>query len=312
MQNRRTFIRQSALATGGLLFGAKAGATEALMHAREQELVILHTNDMHSRIDPFPMDGSRNEGGGGVAARAALIEEIRTAEDNVLLLDAGDIFQGTPYFNIYKGKPEITAMTAMGYDACTIGNHDFDAGIENLALQMKAHARFSTIISNYNFTGTAMESVAVPYRIINKGKIKVGILGIGIELDGLVPQNLYGATRYLNPVEKANEVAAILKRKGCDMIVCLSHLGYKYESNKISDIMLAKETENIDLIIGGHTHTFLDEPNVLRNKKGREVIINQVGWAGLRLGRLDFDFMRSKGKQLVSANHMVITKKSAE
>lgn len=312
MQSRRTFIRQSALATGALLVGANAGAAEALMHARERQLTILHTNDTHSRMDPFPMDGSRNEGQGGVVPRAALIEQIRTATNNVLLLDAGDIFQGTPYFNIYKGEPEVKAMTAMKYDACTIGNHDFDAGIENLALQMKKHARFNTVIANYDFTGTPMESVAVPYRIINKGKIKIGILGVGIELDGLVPQNLYGATRYLDPVQKANEVAAVLKEKGCDMIICLSHLGYKYAGNKVSDQVLAKETENIDLIIGGHTHTFLEGPDTLRNKKGNDVIINQVGWAGLRLGQLDFDFVRAKKDRLLRANTVVVTKKTAE
>lgn len=312
MQNRRKFIRQSAMAAGALLVGRNAIAAESVMHAREHKLTILHTNDTHSRMDPFPMDGSRNEGQGGVAPRATLIEQLRNAADHVLLLDAGDIFQGTPYFNIYKGEPEIKAMTAMGYDACTIGNHDFDAGIENLALQMKQHARFSTVISNYDFSGTPMESVAVPYRIINKGKIKIGILGVGIELDGLVPQNLYGATRYLDPVQKANEVAAVLKAKGCDMIICLSHLGYKYESNKISDLTFAKETENIDLIIGGHTHTFLDKPNVLQNKSGKEVIVNQVGWAGLRLGQLDFDFMRAKKDRLTNASPLVVTKKTAE
>lgn len=312
MQNRRTFIRQSAMAAGALALGVQGGAAQALMHARSYKLTILHTNDTHSRIDPFPMDGSRNEGQGGVAARSALIQEVRRQEAQVLLLDAGDIFQGTPYFNMYKGEPEIKAMTAMGYDACTIGNHDFDAGLENLATQMKQHAGFSALICNYDFSGTVMEPVAMPYRIIQKGPIKVGILGVGIELDGLVPANLYGATKYLDPIQSANETARILKQKGCDLIVCLSHLGYKYEGNKISDQVLAKESENIDLIIGGHTHSFLDKPDVLQNKKGSEVIVNQVGWAGLRLGRLDYDFNRVKGDRLTGSNQLVVTKKSAE
>lgn len=312
MQNRRMFIRQSAMAAGSLMLGAKGGAAESLLHARLHRLTILHTNDTHSRMDPFPLDGSRNEGQGGVAPRAALIKKIRREEDHVLLLDAGDIFQGTPYFNIYKGEPEIKAMTAMGYEACTIGNHDFDAGVENLALQMKRHAAFAAIISNYDFSGTAMESVAVPYKIISKGKLKVGILGVGIELNGLVPDNLYGATRYLDPVAKANETAGILQRKGCDLIVCLSHLGYKYASNKVSDQVLARETENIDLIIGGHTHSFLDKPDVVQNKRGKDVVINQVGWAGLQLGRLDYDFSREKNNRLVHAGPLVITKKTDE
>lgn len=312
MHNRRTFIRRSAMAAGSLLAGAQAGAALWRPDGGNQRLTILHTNDTHSRIDPFPMDGSRNEGQGGVAPRAALIRQIRSEAANVLLLDAGDIFQGTPYFNLYKGEPEIKAMSAMGYDACTIGNHDFDAGVDNLALQMKQHAAFSTIISNYDFSGTAMESVAVPYRIFKKGGIKIGVLGVGIELNGLVPANMYGATRYLDPVQKANEVAGVLHKKGCDLIICLSHLGYKYAGNKVSDQQLARETENIDLIIGGHTHTFMDQPDVLRNKNGEPVVVNQVGWAGLQLGRLDFDFSRAKGQRLISANPLPITKKTDE
>ncbi|OLY91769.1 5'-nucleotidase [Cnuella takakiae] len=312
MQNRRTFIRQSALAAGSLLLGAQAGAAELLVDARSRQLTILHTNDTHSRIDPFPMDGSRNEGQGGVAARAAMINQIRSEAEHVLLLDAGDIFQGTPYFNIYKGEPEVKAMARMGYDACTIGNHDFDGGVDNLALQMKQHGGFSTIVSNYDFAGTAMESVAVPYRIIKKGGLKVGILGVGIELDGLVPANLYGTTRYLDPIQKANEVAGILHAKGCDLVICLSHLGYKYAGNKVSDQQLARETENINLIISGHTHTFLDKPDVLQNKKGQDVVVNQVGWAGLQLGRLDYDFNRQKGQRLISANPLTVTKKTHE
>lgn len=312
MHNRRTFIRQSAMAAASVLAGAHAGAAAWQADADSRKLTILHTNDTHSRVDPFPMDGSRNEGQGGVAPRAALIKQIRSEAANVLLLDAGDIFQGTPYFNLYKGEPEIKAMTAMGYDACTIGNHDFDAGIDNLALQMKQHASFNTIISNYDFSGTPMESVAVPYRIFKKGNIKVGVLGVGIELDGLVPANMYGATKYLDPVQRANEVAGVLHAKGCDLIICLSHLGYKYAGNKVSDQQLARETENIDLIIGGHTHTFLDKPDVLQNKKGAPVVVNQVGWAGLQLGRLDFDFTRKKGQRLISANPLSITKKTDE
>lgn len=312
MHNRRRFIQQSALAAGSLLLGAKGTMAAELFDAAPKKITILHTNDTHSRIDPFPMDGSRNEGQGGVAARSALIQKIRNEEEHVLLLDAGDIFQGTPYFNMYKGEPEIKAMTAMGYDAATVGNHDFDAGVENLALQLNSYAKFPMIVSNYDFSGTAMESIAVPYKIFQKGGLKIGVLGVGIELQGIVPQEMYGATKYLDPIAKANETAALLQSKNCDLIICLSHLGYKYNYNKVSDIVLAKESENIDLIIGGHTHTFLEKPDVIKNKKDNEVVINQVGYAGLQLGRLDYVFSRQKKKNLVNTQPISITKKSGE
>ena len=309
MLNRRKFLSQSALAAGALLVGPTVGRAGEWF-ADTTRLTILHTNDTHSRIDPFPMDGSRNQGLGGVAARAQLINQIRQQEEHVLLLDAGDIFQGTPYFNIYKGEPEIKAMTTMGYDASTIGNHDFDAGMEVLNRQLRQHASFPMIIANYDFTGTPMEHNYQPYKIFRKGRLKVGVLGIGIELKGLVPENLYGNTKYLDPVQRTNQYAEELKRKGCDLVICLSHLGYKYSENKISDLILAKETENVDLIIGGHTHTFLDAPVTVKNKRGADVLINQVGFAGIQLGRLDFSFEKNKGKKLVESSSIVVSKKS--
>ena len=221
MLNRRKFIQQSALTAGAFITSKWSMADDAA----SQRLVILHTNDVHSRLEPFPMDGSRNQGLGGVAARAKLISDIRAKEENVLLLDAGDIFQGTPYFNLYKGEPEIKAMTMMGYDACTMGNHDFDGGLENFATQLN-HAGFPVLICNYDFTNTAMEHKYVPYKIFRKGKLKIGVTGVGIEMKGLVPDNLFGNTVYLNPVQKLNETALLLKKeKGCDMVICLSHLG---------------------------------------------------------------------------------------
>lgn len=277
-----------------------------------KKLTILHTNDVHSRLEPFPMDGGRNQGQGGVAARAALIRQIRSKEPEVLLLDAGDIFQGTPYFNIYKGEPEIRAMSAMQYDAATIGNHDFDAGLDNLSQQLAQHARFPLIISNYRFENTPMEHRYAPYKIFKKGSLKIGILGVGIQLQGLVPENLYGNTKYLDPIQKTNQVAAELKKKNCDLIICLSHLGYRYDDNRISDLILARETENVDVIIGGHTHTFLDAPVVVKNKSGSDVIINQVGWAGILLGRMDFIFEEKKGKKLLHSHSILVNKKTQQ
>lgn len=313
MWNRRKFIQQGSLAAGAMVYGSKLFATMDDSFFKEQQLTILHTNDVHSRMEPFPMDGSKNQGLGGIAARAELINKIRSEEEHVLLLDSGDIFQGTPYFNFYHGEPEIKAMSAMKYDACTIGNHDFDGGMENLATQLNNHATFPMLVCNYDFTGTAMENKTIPYKIFNKGKTRIGVFGIGIEMKGLVPDNLYGATQYLDPIIKSNETAYYLrKKKNCDMVICLSHLGYKYNDNKVCDRMLAKETENIDLILGGHTHTFMDNPEVMINKKGNDVIINQVGWAGIILGRLDYNFSKISGKKLSQSNTITITKKTSE
>lgn len=310
MLNRRTFISQSVLAAGSLLVGSKLSATESVEEAAK--LTILHTNDVHSRIDPFPMDGGRNQGLGGVAARSQLIKQIRAEEEHVLLLDAGDIFQGTPYFNLFKGEPEIKAMTAMGYDASTIGNHDFDAGLQNLADQLNNHASFPMIISNYDFRNTVMQDKHVPYKIFKRGNLKIGVTGVGIELQGLVPESLSGNTKYLDPVEHANRIAELLKRKKCDLVICLSHLGYKYQDNQMSDVNLAQQTENIDLIIGGHTHTFLDKPDVVKNKKDQDVLINQVGFGGINLGRLDFVFDRTNKKKLSASSSITVTKKTSE
>jgi 5'-nucleotidase len=311
MLNRRHFIKQSAFAAGTLL---ASQWTLAETEATPQRLVILHTNDVHSRLEPFPMDGSRNQGLGGVAARAQIINDIRAKHEQVLLLDAGDIFQGTPYFNLYKGEPEIKAMTQMGYDACIMGNHDFDAGLENFATQL-SYANFPVIMCNYDFTATSMEGKSMPYKVFKKGKLKIGVTGVGIEMKGLVPDNLTENTKYLDPVQRLNETAQLLrKQQNCDMVICLSHLGYQYKENpnKVCDLILASESEDVDLIIGGHTHTFLNEPVVVKNKKGDEVLINQVGWAGIHLGRLDYEFMPGKKKNLTNTRTLVVNKNSGE
>nr|HQE12996.1 metallophosphatase [Flavipsychrobacter sp.] len=284
---------------------------ETLAGSTESRLTILHTNDVHSRLEPFPMDGGKYAGLGGAARRAKMIEQIRNEVASVLLLDAGDIFQGTPYFNLYKGEPEIKLMTAMKYDAATMGNHDFDAGAEGFAKQLP-HASFPILTANYDFTQTPLEGKTQPYTIIKKGKLKIGIFGLGIELKGLVPDEAYGNTKYLEPIQIANSVAEKLKkREHCDMVICLSHLGYSYSFRKVSDMILAKETEHIDLIIGGHTHSFLDQPTVMNNKVGKEIVINQVGWAGIRLGRLDFSFDNNKNANLMNAHSVILGKQTS-
>ena len=290
MSSRREFIKKTGLSTLGIsLLG-----NSLLADNRLQRLTILHTNDMHSHIHPF--QSGRNIGLGGMAQRSALIKNIREENKNVLLLDAGDIFQGTPYFNMYKGELEIKLMSQMNYDAATIGNHDLDNGLVGLKKQLK-HANFPFLIANYNFKNTILENTFSPYKIFDKNGIKVGVFGIGIELDGLVPKKLFGNTKYLDPIKISNKYAKLLKDKHkCDLVICLSHLGFKYKSQKISDLRLAKETKNIDLIIGGHTHTFLKKPVISKNLDDKNVIINQVGWGGINIGKIDFVFQQNNYK----------------
>lgn len=285
--NRRDFIH-----LGGKLLAGTAciGAAQYLKAspAPQNDLVVLFTNDWHSRIDPFPMDGSRNQGLGGAAKRAALIKQIRNRYPNVLLLDAGDVFQGTPYFNFFGGELEFKLMTAMGYDAATMGNHDFDAGLEGFATQLP-HAGFPFLCANYDFSGTILKDKTIPFKIFKKGPYKIGVFGVGIQLDGLVPARLYGATRYNDPVEVANHWARYLRhKKHCNLVICLSHLGYQYPGHKVSDQILAGQSKNIDLIIGGHTHTFLDTPRWVNNVQGEPVQICQTGWGGINLGMVRY------------------------
>lgn len=296
MQNRRTFIKN--IGAGSLGVFVLGSATQAFAGHEPIQLTILHTNDFHSHIDPFPKDAARNAGEGGMAKRAAMIRQIRTEQKNVLVFDAGDIFQGTPYFNYYKGEVELKLMTEMGYDAATIGNHDLDNGLEGLNSQLK-NAGFPFINSNYDFSETILAGKILPYKIFKKQGIKIGVYGLGIELDGLVSKPNYGKTKYLDPLETALKMEKFLKEeKKADLIVCLSHLGYAYKENKISDVKIAANTFYTDLIIGGHTHTFLKTPDSVNNKSGKPVLVNQVGFGGLILGRVDFFISKGRARGL--------------
>jgi len=301
---RRDFIHKtaagSALVLGGLSLSSFDDAPET------KKLTILHTNDVHSHIDPFPMDDPKNPNMGGAARRATLIEQIRKEEPNVLLLDAGDVFQGTPYFNYYGGELEFKLMSMMKYDLCTMGNHDFDNGIDGFYKQLP-HAKFDFVSANYDFKKTILNGIVKPYKIFVKDGLKIGIFGLGIELNGLVNANLYKETVYHNPIEIAQDMSRILKvNEKCDLVICLSHLGFIYanEPEKISDIVLARTTKNIDLIIGGHTHTFLTKPYIEKNLDGEEVMINQVGCYGINLGRIDFTF--EKGRKKLGGRTLIV------
>lgn len=287
---RRSFIKRVfTVTTAGVLAPSLMASELSSQSEKRRKLTILHTNDTHSNIDPFPLNHAKYPGRGGVEARHRLIQQIKQTEEHVLLLDAGDIFQGTPYFNRYGGVLEMKLMQKMGYDAATMGNHDFDAGLDGF-LRAKEHAAFPFICSNYDFSNTALDGRTQGTLILKKGAVKIGIFGLGVALDGLVPKSKFEETRYLNPIEIAQDCERELKKAGCDLIICLSHLGYSYADDRVSDIVLAQKTNFVHLIIGGHTHTFLEKPTEVINQQGAIVLVNQVGWAGLNLGHLEFSF----------------------
>jgi 5'-nucleotidase len=308
--SRRKFIKQTLVS--GLGFASLnliPFSSFAFKKKKHTKITILHTNDVHSHIDPFPDNDPKYPGLGGAARRASLISTIRNQEEHVLLLDAGDVFQGTPYFNIYEGEIDFKLMSLMQYDVATIGNHDFDNGIDGLN-NMLPHAKFSFVNANYDFTNTILKGKIKPYTIIIKDNVKIGVFGIGVELDGLVDKRLYKETKYNDPVATATKIVEKLKKEDkCDLIICLSHLGYKYKSDKISDLKLAAQTKNIDLIIGGHTHTFLYKPTAIRNLSNKETLITQVGWAGINLGRLDFYVQTDKNYSVSFQNLRIESKR---
>ena len=287
--DRRKFITNTSAISAFVGLGGLS--LNSCFKDTKKHISILHTNDVHSHIDTFPSNHSSFPNMGGIARRSTLIEQIRRENPNTLLFDAGDIFQGTPYFNFYGGELEFKLMSMLKYDAAAIGNHDFDNGIDGLYSKLP-HAKFDFLSANYDFSNTLLDGHIKAYKTYLVDGIKIGVFGLGIKLKGLVTKKMYRETLYLNPIEIAQDISRILKEeKGCDLIICLSHLGYSYKNNEIpDDLKLASKTEDIDLIIGGHTHTFLDKPTIVKNRKHNSVIVNQVGCYGINLGRIDFYF----------------------
>ena len=282
--SRRRFVKNMSLA--GISFPLAINSPFKC-DDKLKKLVILHTNDIHSHIDPFPENSFKYPSKGGMTRIAALINKIKGNESNVLLLDAGDIFQGTIYFNRFKGVVELQIMSHMGYAASTMGNHDFDNGLDGFN-KIIHHAKFPFLCSNYDFSSTVLRNKTQPFLIKKIKNLKIGIFGIGVQLDGLVEKKNYAGTKYLDPIKSASYWAKYLKKtKKCQLIICLSHLGFNYLNNRISDVILAKNSKYIDIIIGGHTHTFLEKSIVIKNKIKKDVIVNQAGWGALSLGRID-------------------------
>ena len=296
---RRELLKQGS----GLFVGS--GLLAACDRSRRRELTILHTNDMHSHIEPFPTDDPKHPGEGGMAQRAALIDAVRKEVDHSILLDAGDIFQGTPYFNKFDGKLELRLMSMMRYDAATMGNHDFDNGPEGFD-QVLHHADFPFITTNFDLSDTPLAGKTSNSKILKRDDLRIGVVGLGIELEGLVAPSRIEGVHYLDPLHNGEKEAARLKQEGCELVIALSHLGFSYEGKKVCDEDLAKRTQSIDLIIGGHTHSFFERPKVYKNLRDRPLIINQVGWAGLRLGRLDLEWSDRNGVESLQAMNLPV------
>lgn len=245
----------------------------------QDHLTILHTNDTHSQIEPKP----NNEG--GYARRMGLIKEERKADRNLLLLDAGDFCQGTPYFNFYHGRVELNAMNRMGYDAATLGNHEFDNGLDTLAAVLKT-AKFPIVCANYDFTGTAMEGMTKPYVIVRKGGLKIGVFGLGCNPKGLIADKNFQPAKYLEPYEVAQKMADELRAQNCDVVVCLSHLGTLGKAKEdVCDSTLVTCTRGIDVVIGGHTHKLYDNLRV-ENLDRQAIPLCQMGKSGIYLGKI--------------------------
>ncbi len=254
----------------------------------QKSIVILHTNDTHSRIEPVPESDRIAGNKGGVVRRMNYIEQVRKENKNVLLFDAGDFLQGTPYFNLFKGKVETEAMNMMRYDAVTLGNHEFDYGLEALEKVVR-RAKFPIISSNYDFSGTPLNNLIKPYLIFKKDGVKIGVIGINIQPKGLIASGNYDGMKFLQPERVANELALKLKTTDrCDMVICLSHLGYT------ADKRLVEQTRNIDIIIGGHSHTNMKTPDMLKNIDNKDVMVFQTAGRGIYVGRIDVELEKVK------------------
>ncbi|MEN3327526.1 MAG: 5-nucleotidase [Acidobacteriota bacterium] len=289
MINRRTFLFTSA-AFGVTLAGFPRELLKA--SAADTVITILHTNDTHSQIDPLPANDA-NAGKGGVARRATVVKRVRKENPNTLLVDAGDVLQGTPYFNFYKGEVEYKAMSAIGYDVGTLGNHEFDNGVEALAKAL-TFANFDIVSANYDVKGTVLEQRVKRYVVKTLAGIRVGLFGLGVSPVALItPDNFHGVT-YIDPVVAARDVVKILRgEERCALVVCMSHLGYNADA-KSGDSFVASQVDGIDFIASGHTHTFMKEPVTQTQPCGAKTTIFQVGKSGIYVGRVDFTFRNGK------------------
>lgn len=257
------------------------------------KLVILHTNDTHSQIEPSDPSAVKYPDMGGYARRMGIINQIRDQEELVLLVDAGDIFQGTPFFNFFNGRIEIEGYNMMKYDAITLGNHEFDNGIDTLATVLKL-AKFPVVSANYDVSKTPISKLVKPYIVIKRGGVKIGVFGLGVNPEGLIMERNYKGMVYKDPILTAQRIATILKkREKCDVIICLSHLGSVPALRAMNDFELARQTSDIDVIVGGHSHSLIVDVKTL-NANGKNVVIAQMLKSGFFLGRIDLELTALK------------------
>ena len=252
-----------------------------------KQLFILHTSDTHSRIEPISAEAADEYAGmGGVVRRAGFVKQFRGKHPDMLLLDCGDISQGTPYYNFFKGELEVKMMNLMGYDAMTIGNHEFDFGLDNMARLFRM-AHFPVVCANYDVTGTVLEGLVKPYVVLERGGIKIGVFGVSPKMEGLVQADKCEGIVYNDPIVAAQEVTDLLRTKeGCDVVICLSHLGFRLK-NEVCDEKLAAATRGIDVILGGHSHTFMEKPAFCLNAEGKSIPVLHTGRSGIFVGELD-------------------------
>jgi 5'-nucleotidase len=264
--------------------------------AAETLITILHTNDTHSQIDPILDNDKMYAGKGGVARRATLVKRVRKENPNTLLIDGGDVCQGTPYFNYYRGEVEYKAMSLIGYDAGTIGNHEFDNGVESLAKAL-TFANFDIVSTNYDVRGSALESKVRNHVVKTVGGIRVGLFGMGISPTGLITPDNFKPLKYLDPVRTARDVTKLLReQEKCELVLGMSHLGYyaNPQRDEIGDTQVAAQVDGIDFIASGHTHTFMEKPVLQKTPSGKDTIIFQVGRSGIYVGRVDFTLRDGK------------------
>ncbi|MDR0988668.1 MAG: metallophosphatase [Prevotellaceae bacterium] len=259
-----------------------------------KELLVLHTSDTHSRIEPIDVHSSdRNAGLGGIVRRATLVKLTRALTPDLLLFDCGDFSQGTPYYNLFHGEVSIRMMNLMGYDAMAIGNHEFDSGLENMA-RLYRMAEFPVVCANYDVTGTVLEGLVHPYVILQRNGLKIGVFGLSPQPQGLISAANYQGIVYHDPVAAAQAMSDLLRHKErCDVVICLSHLGFRLKDVPC-DELVARQTSGIDLILGGHTHTFLEKPVLYINKEGRSVAVYHSGNNGVRIGQLRLTLEKKK------------------
>ena len=250
------------------------------------EVRIVHTNDTHSCVMPVNPNSSDTAlaDKGGFVRRAALVRDLRAEDPDLLLFDSGDFSQGSAYYNLYKGEVEVALMNEMGYDAAAIGNHEFDFGLDNMA-RLFRQASFPFVCANYHFEGTVLEGLVKPYVVLERKGVKVGVFGLGTQLEGMVAAENYKGVRYEDPITAANRVASELREKEhCDLVVCLSHLGWGIDG--VDDTELIPASHGIDIVLGGHSHTYFERPEKLKDADGKDVYCNQMGKHGRYVGIL--------------------------